>query len=193
MTRPRLWTAAAAATLAAVLLTGCTTSQAVDPTAAPSTPVPSPTPTPTFSPDQASAVAVAQKYEGLLNAGLRDPQHTGQVELAMKLKPYAEAPMIQAAVDGVYSWYHQGWKLVGDQVTVTTTPSEPSLINKSTKVVVSICTDQTKVSVVDKAGNPVTDPAARRYPYILRSIDVRRAPGKPWLVWGTSGQEVRGC
>jgi|LSQX01.1.fsa_nt_gb hypothetical protein len=191
-TRPRIWTAAAAA-LAAVLLTGCTTSQAVDPTATPSTPVPSPTPTPTYSPDQAGALANATTFENLLERVRHDPRMTGQLTMIKILKPISDAPMIQAALNGRNRWNQAGWKEIGDQKIVTTKVGNPTPVGSSTSITVTFCKDQSATRVVNKNGSEITD-STIHVPYLLRTYELRKAKaGKVFKVWQSGGQVVSGC
>ncbi|MBA3019656.1 hypothetical protein [Propionicimonas sp.] len=194
-TRPRIWTAAAAAALAAVLLAGCTTSQAViDPTATPSaTPVPSPNPTPTYSPDQATALANATTFENLLARMRHDPRMTGQLTMIKILKPISDAPMIQAALTARNQWNQAGWSETGDQKIVTTKVGDPTTAGTSTSITVTFCKDQTATRVTDKKGAEITDSAVH-VPYLLRTYELRKAKGaKAFKVWQAGGQVVSGC
>lgn len=191
--RPRLWTAAAAAALAAVLLTGCTTSQAVDPTATPATPVPSPTPTPTYSADQATALANATTFENLLARMRHDPRMTGQLTMIDILKPISDGPMIQSALNARNHWNQSGWKEIGDQKIVTTKVGDPTPVGASTSITVTFCKDQTAAKVVDKQGAEITDTTVH-VPYLLRTYELRKPKGgKTFKVWQSSGQVVPGC
>ncbi len=193
ITRPHIWTAAASAALAAVLLAGCTpASTVVDPTATP-TPVPSPTPTPTYSPDQATALANATTFENLLARMRHDPRMTGQLTMIDILKPISDVPMIQSALNARNQWNQAGWKEIGDQKIMTTKVSEPTSAGASTSITVTFCKDQTATKVVDKQGAEVVDTTVH-VPYLLRTYELRKTKsGQTFKVWQSSGQVVPGC
>jgi hypothetical protein len=192
-THPR-FSATVAAALAAVLLAGCTTSQAVvDPTVTPSTPVPSPTPTPIYSPDQATALANASTFENLLSRVRHDPRMTGQLTMIKILKPISDAPMIQAALNGRNRWNQAGWKEIGEQKIVTTKVGDPTPVGSATSITVTFCKDQSATKVVDKKGVEIND-STLHVPYLLRTYDLRKAKdGKTFKVYQAGGQVVSGC
>jgi hypothetical protein len=195
ITRPRIGAAVAAA-LAAVLLVGCTTSQAVvDPTAAPSTAVPSPTPTPTYSPDQATALANATTFENLLARMRHDPRMTGQMTMIKILKPISDVPMIQAALNARNHWNQAGWSETGtgQQKVVTTKVGDPAPIGSATQILVTFCKDQTGTKVVDEKGVEITDSSVH-VPYLLSVYDMRKAKGgNTFKVYVATDQVVSGC
>lgn len=191
ITRPRIGAAVAAA-LAAVLLAGCTTSQAVvDPSLAPGTP--SPTPTPTYGADQQKALAAATTFETLLARARHDPRMTGQLTMIKILKPVSDVPMIQAALNGRNRWNQAGWREVGNSKIVTTKVGDLTPVGTATQIMVTFCKDQTGTKVVDKKGAEVVDSTVH-VPYLLRTYDIRKAKGaKAFKVYEAGGQVVSGC
>ena len=179
-------------------LAGCTSTSATTPpsssslspttTSGTSTPPKSatPTPTPTWNARQSDAIAAVQGYY-LVSAELgADPSAFTKAQMVAKLKRYVGGDMIAANVGYFQKLQGRGLREMGASKTVSTTASD--VINnhdsRGLEVHVTVCSDQTGISVVDKAGVKAGDdyqPPA----FNLRQFAVRKPEGAvDWLVFG---------
>ena len=145
-----------------------------------------PTPTSTWNASQSDAVAAVEGYY-VVSAELgADPSAFTKAQMAAKLKHYLGGDMIAANVGYFQKLQRRGLREMGASKTVSTTASE--VINnhnsRGLEVHVTVCADQTGITVVDKAGEKASDeyqPPA----FNLRQFSVRKPQGAvDWLVFG---------
>lgn len=161
-------------------------------TAPPATP---PTPTPTLDADQTAALAAAESYESALAKIRAHPAKYDQYKMIDLLRPLAFDDMIQANLNGIRTWRDKGWHEEGQQVVLRREVGKPDAIsNGSLRVAVTICKDQSELTVVDRKGKKVTAEAAQGPDFLKNTYDMRRSKGSDsFRVYEFGGDEVEGC
>lgn len=170
--------------VAALCLSGCTREPIDTPTAstsaptAPATSAPAATPTPTptgatWSNEQQAAVDAVEKWYLIYNEVMQGERGAGDLVLAGRGEIADNAAR-------TYNDFGLGRLTVKGEVTVSDLmPSEPTQQERPT-IVVELCEDSTKWSVLDSEGNDVFELKDK----IVRplAITVERWPGDGWFV-----------
>ncbi len=122
-----------------------------------------------------------------------DPSAFTKAQMAAKLKHYLGGDMIAANVGYFQKLQRRGLREMGASKTVSTTASE--VINnhnsRGLEVHVTVCADQTGITVVDKAGEKASDeyqPPA----FNLRQFSVRKPHRSRRLARLRNGDGARG-
>lgn len=173
------------ATLAAMLLAGCTPAPTQGPTVTPTqtaaatpsrtpTPTPSPTPTPTLSADQKAALS---QTRGFLSAderlSARPASEFSQKLITEALQPYATGPIITSMLDGYRDRAEKGIHVVGETLEVWAEVAEPTHPDNTTSIEVTICRDQRETRALDAKGRVVDQdhPDFVRLSFEMQDVD----------------------
>lgn len=165
-------------------------SPTTTPTQSPtSTPTQSPTPTPTHTWDagQAAAIAAVQGLFGVSDKIGADPAAFSKKEMTKLFKQYVGGEMIDANVDSFMTKKANGWRWQGRMVPVSIKPTKvaDNHNERGLEVHVTVCQDQTALTIVDTSGVVVADEQAKIPAFLLRQYSVRKpTKSDTWLVFG---------
>lgn len=181
--------------------TGCTPSQTVTsppptattPTSTATTPTPTasstltstPTPTESWDPQQAAAVAAVRGFAKVSAEIGADPSRFTEAQMTRRFKEYIGGEMIAPNVGSFMSLRKKGYRESGQMVerSLDVTDVVDNHSSRGLEVHVTVCQDQTELSIVDRAGQIV---AAEQPPaFNLRQYSVRKPQKESrWRVFG---------
>jgi len=157
-----------AAITVVVLLAGCTSSappppssatptEAPSETSSPSVPTTTPTPTPSWSGDQAAAIRAVDEYRASSQKIGTRPSTFSEKQMSALLGKSAGPDVVKANVASFLALKKKGFRYEGTTSEVSTKATDASDVGYAVEVVVTRCTDQSGLRVVDESGNQVDE------------------------------------
>lgn len=148
----------------AIVLSACTNTGSPGPSGSPSplsptaiSATPTPTPSQTWSAVEQAAIAAVDAYKAAARRIENDPAAFSEKQMKALLTKVAGPEVVKANVGSYLDLKKRGFRYTGGSVPVMTVSHGATDVGYATQVIVTRCSDQRGVKVLDKDGREVDE------------------------------------